>query len=95
VPAELDAEYANGVTLACQLGIMWVWITDFRPFDPVVRAEFGTALSRLLFGLADGEEAYYTTHLAKLKEAWIIKNDDPTLEELRGYVMLMLMRSAK
>lgn len=94
VSAELDAQYDHGVTLACQLGIMWVWITDFRPFDPVVRAEFGTALSRLLFGLADGEEAYYTTHLAKLKEAWIIKNDDPTLEELRGYVMLMLMRSA-
>jgi hypothetical protein len=83
------------VTLACQLGIMWVWITDFRPFDPVVRAEFGTALSRLLFGLEDGEDKYYTTHLAKLKEAWIISNDDPTLEELRWYVMLMLMRSAK
>jgi hypothetical protein len=26
---------------------------EFRPFDTVTRAEFGTALSRLLFGLAD------------------------------------------
>jgi hypothetical protein len=49
----------------------------------VIRAEFGTALSRLLFGIEDGVEAYYTTHLAKLKEAGIISNDDPTLEELR------------
>ena len=95
VSEELDAQYDHGVTLACQLGIMWVWITEFRPDDLVVRAEFGTALSRLLFGLPDGEEAYYTTHLAKLKEAWIISNDDPSLEELRWYVMLMLMRSAK
>jgi hypothetical protein len=52
-------------------------------------------LSRLLFGIEDGEEAYYSTHLAKLKAEWIITNDDPTLEELRGYVMLMIMRSAK
>ena len=95
VSAELDAQYNNWVTLACQLGIMWVWITNFRPNDDVVRAEFGTALSRLLFWLSDGEEAYYTTHLAKLKAEWIIQNDDPTLEELRWYVMLMLMRSAK
>lgn len=97
VTSELDAEYANGVTLAYKLGIMWINMPDnkFLPYETVTRAQFGTALSRLLFGLTDGEEAYYTTHLAKLKEAWIITNDDPTLEELRGYVMLMLMRSSK
>jgi len=95
VTADLDARYSSGVTLACQLGIMWVGITDFRPSDNVIRAEFATALSRLLFWLSDGTDAYYTTHLAKLKAEWIISNDDPTLEELRGYVMLMLMRSAK
>jgi hypothetical protein len=39
----------------------------FRPYDPVTRAEFGTALSRMLFGLADGEgDTYYSTHLEKL-----------------------------
>ena len=95
VSAELDAQYNSWVTLACQLGIMWVGITDFRPNDDVIRTEFGTALSRLLFWLTDGTDHYYTTHLAKLKAEWIIQNDDPKLEELRWYVMLMLRRSAK
>lgn len=95
VDAQLDADYNNGVTLAYQLGIMWINIDEFRPFDLVTRAEFGTALSRMLFGLADGEgDAYYSTHLEKLMSEWIITNDDPRLDELRGYVMIMLMRSA-
>ena len=97
VSADLDAEYANGVTLAYKLWIMWINMpnNEFLPYETVTRAQFGTALSRLLFGIEDGEDAYYSTHLKKLKEAWIITNDDPTLEELRGYVMLMLMRSSK
>lgn len=97
VSADLDAEYANWVTLAYKLWIMWINMpnNEFLPFESVTRAQFGTALSRLIFGIEDGEDAYYTTHLAKLKEAGIISNDDPTLEELRWYVMLMLMRSAK
>jgi hypothetical protein len=49
----------------------------------------------MLFGLADGEgDTYYSTHLEKLMSEWIITNDDPRLLELRGYVMIMLMRSA-
>ena len=94
VSAELDAEYNNGVTLAYQLGIMWINIEEFRPNDLVTRAEFGTALSRMLFGLADGDGAYYETHLQKLMDEKIITNDNPDLQELRGYVMIMLMRSA-
>jgi len=95
VSSDLDKQYNDWVTLACQLGIMWVNITNFRPNDEVTRAEFGTALSRMLFSLADWTDNYYSTHLAKLKREKIISNDDPTLKELRGYVMLMLMRSAK
>jgi len=95
VSAELDAQYDNGVTLAYQLGIMWIWIDKFRPDDLVTRAEFGTALSRMLFGLADGEELYYETHLQKLMDEKIITNNNPDLQELRGYVMIMLMRSAQ
>ena len=87
-------QYDNGWILSCQLGIMWVWIKEFRPFDNVTRAEFATALSRLLFWTEDWKDVYYTTHLEKLKQEWIITNDDPTLEEVRGYVMIMLMRSA-
>lgn len=94
VSEQLDADYNNWVTLACQLGIMWVWIKNFRPYDEVTRAEFGTALSRMLFWLADWTDKYYSTHLKQLKEKWIISNDNPDLKELRWYVMLMLMRSA-
>ncbi|MBO7505065.1 hypothetical protein J6T66_02730 [bacterium] len=39
---------------------------EFRPFDLVPRAEFGTALSRMLYSTEDGNP-YYSTHLAKLK----------------------------
>lgn len=90
---KLNKDYNDWVTLACQLGIMGVWIEKFRPYDPVNRWEFGTALSRMLFWLSDGNP-YYSTHLKQLKTKWIISNDNPDLKELRGYVMLMLMRSA-
>ena len=96
VDAQLDTDYNNWVTLAYQLGIMWIGIEEFRPFDLVTRAEFGTALSRMLYGTADGEGAdWYSTHLAKLMNEKIITNDNPQLQELRGYVMIMLMRSAQ
>lgn len=50
VPASLDLAYGNGVTKACQLGLMGVGITDFNPNGIVTRAEFGTVLSRALWG---------------------------------------------
>ena len=95
VTKSMDNNYDNWVTLACQLWIMWVWITNFRPNETVTRAQFWTALSRMLYGLTDGKDNYYTTHLSKLKQEWIISNDSPTLKEARWYVMLMLMRSAE
>lgn len=96
VSAELDSQYNNGVTLAYQLWIMWIGIEKFRPDDLVTRAEFGTALSRMLYGLADWEwNEWYKTHLDKLMEEKIITVDTPNLKELRGYVMIMLMRSAQ
>ena len=95
VTMQMDSDYNNWVTLACQLWLMWVWIDKFRPNDEVVRAEFWTALSRMLYWLDDWKDNYYSTHLAKLKREWIISNDNPTLWELRWYVMLMLMRSAQ
>jgi len=95
VSPELDAQYNSGVTLAYQLWIMGINIDEFRPFDEVTRAEFVTALSRMLFGLADGENLYYETHMQKLLEEKIITVADPDMKELRWYVMIMLMRSAK
>lgn len=95
INSELNEEYDFWVSLAYQLGIMWINMPDneFRPFDLVTRAEFATALSRMLYQLADWDP-YYVTHMDKLKEEWIITNDDPEMIEVRWYVMIMLMRSA-
>ena len=96
VSDKLSSQYDNWVNLSYQLWIMWINMMHnmFRPFDLVTRAEFGTALSRMLYWIADGDRVYYSTHLKKLKEEKIINNDNPSLRELRWYVMIMLMRSA-
>ena len=71
-------------------------ITAFRPYDSISRAEFGTALSRALWGNKyEGGNPYYANHLNALKAAGImnqIANAEST-KEVRGYVMLMLQRS--
>ena len=95
IDEKLNEDYGWAVDLAYQLWIMWIWIENFRPYDLVPRAEFATALSRMLYWTADWEWAYYETHLKQLKEKGIITNDDPNLQEARWYVMIMLMRSAK
>ncbi len=95
VPASLDLAYGNGVTKACQLGLMGVGITDFNPNGIVTRAEFGTVLSRALWGDENnGGEPYYKKHLQALKDNRImIQTNDPGRREVRGYVMLMMMRA--
>lgn len=88
-------EIKGYIKLSCQLGIMWIWINEFRPNDTVTRGEFGTVLSRALWGgqYNNDWEYYYIDHLNALRESGIITNTDPILAELRWYVMLMLMRS--
>lgn len=95
VSTSLDKDYDYWVTKACQLWIMWVNMPNnkFYPNWWVTRAEFATALSRLLYGTPDWVGQYYSTHLVKLYQEKIIKNTDPTLRELRWYVMLMLKRA--
>lgn len=93
VPLELNQQYNYWITKAYQLWIMWQNVNNFRPFDIVTRAEFATALSRLLYWTKDWTSNYYSTHLDKLFVEWIISNTDPNMHELRWYVMLMLMRS--
>ena len=97
VSNSLDKDYDYWVTKACQLWIMWVNMPNnkFYPNWWVTRAEFATALSRLLYNTKDGTERYYSTHITKLRREWIITNTDPALWELRGYVMLMLKRVAE
>ena len=101
VSDKLDEEYNNAVTLSYQLWIMWINMPNnkFRPHDNVPRAEFVAAFSRMLFNTSDGEykstSKYYTRHMQKLKNEWVITNDNPNMAEKRWYVMIMLMRSAK
>ena len=75
--------------------------TIFRPNDTVTRAEFGTVLSRLLYGSTHnsmdvGDDNWFSAHLQALEDAEIMtKIEAPFMQELRGRVMLMLMRSAQ
>jgi hypothetical protein len=84
--------------LAYQLGIMWQNMknNEFRPNDEVTRAEFVTALSRMIYWVEDWKWStkYYEPHMSKLYKEWIISKTDPKIKEKRWYVMTMLMRSA-
>ena len=96
VSNKLNKEYDNAVNLAYQLGIMWQNIKNnkFRPYDEVTRAEFATALSRLLYWTMDWKWIfkYYDPHINKLYNEWIIRNINADMNEKKWYVMIMLMR---
>ncbi len=72
-------------------------LKEFNPNGLVSRAEFATVFSRVLFWdkYNQSEWNYYEKHIAALKEAGILSNDNPTIEEVRGWVMLMMYRSTK
>ena len=80
---------------SCQLWLMGQWVTSFKPTNYVTRAEFWTILSRALWwDEYEWWSTYYENHLKALKSEWIMnKIDSPMDKEVRGYVMLMLMRS--
>ena len=94
VSNNLNKEYGNAVILAYQLWIMWQNIKNnkFKPYNEVTRAEFATALSRLLYWTEDWKNKYYDPHIIKLYGEWIINKTDPLIKEKRGYVMIMLLR---
>ncbi|MEI7562684.1 MAG: hypothetical protein WCJ39_03030 [bacterium] len=88
--------------LACQLHIMGhnpdgSLSKQFSPNDLVTRAQFGTVLSRVLWGnLYNGGVTYYLNHLKALQKIGIVKTiSNADALEKRGYVMLMLMRSSE
>ena len=83
------------VTESCQLWLMGQWVSSFKPTDPVTRAEFWTILSRALWwDKYEWWSTYYENHLKALKSEWIMnKIETPMDKEVRGFVMLMLMRS--
>lgn len=92
---DLSQSYNYWDCKAYSLWIMWQNLRNnqFRPYDKVTRAEFATALSRLLYNTPDWTDYYYSTHLKKLHENWIIHDTNPNLSEVRWYIMLMLMRA--
>ena len=94
VTEDLDRKYSNWITEACQLWIMGINITKFKPYDNIIRAEFWTILSRLLFSNSDWDP-YYEPHLRSLSSRGIITNPDPFKIEKRGNVFLMLMRATQ
>lgn len=80
---------------SCQLGLMGINISKFNPSGIVTRAQFGTVFSRALRGdINNGGSPYYLRHLQTLKDAGIMNNiSTPEASEIRGYVMLMMMRA--
>jgi hypothetical protein len=93
--ANQSAELKGYITEACQLGLMGVGITAFNPNGVVTRAQFGTVLSRALYGdIYNDGDPYYVNHLNALKNAGIMNNiSNPNATEVRGYVMLMMQRA--
>ena len=93
--ANESAELQGYITEACQLGLMGVGITEFNPNGIVTRAQFGTVLSRALYGDVNNDgNPYYVNHLNALQDAGIMNNiSNPNAPEVRGYVMLMMQRS--
>ena len=96
VTDKMDKEYDDAVTLAYELWIMGINMPNnkFRPNDYVTRAEFATALSRMLYGTEDWRPNYYSTHIEKLKSEWIMTILNLNMLEVRWYVMIMLIRAS-
>lgn len=87
---------------ACQMWLMgidnkWKPKSSFDPAGVVTRAQFGTVLSRAVrWNYYNGWDPYYNYHLDALKSAEIMtKISNPSSDELRGWVMLMLHRAHK
>ena len=85
---------------SCQLWLMWVnadWTPSniFNPKWDVTRAQFGTVLSRAMYGAANNWwEPYYLKHLQALNASWIMKDiSKPNNLEVRWLVMLMMKRA--
>ena len=93
-------DLADFIETAYAYKIMWINAdgTPLKYFNPngnVTRAEYATVFSRVLYGdkYNKSEWNYYEDHIKALKEAGILSNDTPTIQEVRGWVMLMMYRS--
>jgi hypothetical protein len=91
------------ITQVCELGIMGVQsdgktpLTKFNPNSLVTRAEFGTVLSRVLYGTTNNTSSpqWREGHLNNLRKSNIISVVNPNLQEQRGWIMTMLYRTVQ
>lgn len=97
---KMDGDLPGFIQLAYQLQIMGIdakgnAIENFNPNAEVSRAEFATVLSRVLYGDKYNQEGadFASKHLNALKDASVLKDTNPQMKELRGWVMLMLQRA--
>ena len=93
-------DLADFIETAYTYKIMWISsdgtpLKNFNPGGQVTRAEYATVFSRVLFGdtYNKTEWNYYENHIKALKSVWILTNDNPSIKEIRGWVMLMMYRS--
>lgn len=105
--ANESAEMKFYMKTACQLEIMWLHPDGTTPktvFDPnkkVPRTEFGTVLSRMLFGdtyKIDNSQSkvFYKNHLQALKDKNVMMYTQAPMifnPETRGFVRLMIKRA--
>lgn len=94
----VNDELKAAAITACQLDIMGINpdktpLKEFMPYQLLKRADFATVISRLYFGSTyEGGANYYSNHIKALFDKEVIKVTDPTLDEVRGYIMIALMR---
>lgn len=88
-------DLATAIIESCQMWIMWQWITKFRPYDNITRAEVVTAVSRILrWAKYDWWTPFYINHVSALEDAWVLTDISRiNMNELRWNVMAMLMRA--
>ena len=94
------ADAQNYMVQACQLWIMGrnndgTSSNTFNANGKLTRGQVWTMISRIFYGTKyNGGKNFYTNHLIALKQ-WNIMNDisKPNNVELRGYVLIMMMRA--
>lgn len=92
----LDKSFNESVSMAYKLWIMWINMPKnrFIPFGVVSRAEFVTALSRMMYWTVDWTDIYYSTHINLMNDLWVIQNVTPDMKETLWYVLIMLKRAS-
>lgn len=92
-----DTDLEDFAVEACQMGLMGIGTNGiFNPMGVLSRAEFGTVLSRVLFGdVYNGGNPFYAAHLNALNQAGLMNDlSNPERSIMRGDAMLLLYRSS-